>query len=99
MVTRKGASSRTGTLSCDNFSPQNSALWLAGTVEKKTQAAQTISGEKRKVLPGRQYQLGATAENPLGVRNVTDKVYASSAGTMAYLGAPRTADVTLRLRF
>lgn len=64
--------SRTGTLSCDNFSPQNAALWLAGTVEKKTQAAQTVTGEKRKVLPGRQYQLGASAENPLGVRNVTD---------------------------
>lgn len=34
------------------------------------------------------------------IRNVTDKLYAASIGTTsAYLGAPRTADITLRASF
>jgi len=34
------------------------------------------------------------------VRNVTDRLYAANVNnTMAYLGAPRTADVTLRMNF
>lgn len=33
------------------------------------------------------------------IRNATDRVYAASVGTMAYLGAPRTADVALKLTF
>ncbi len=33
------------------------------------------------------------------LRNVTDRVYAANIGTMAYLGAPRTADVALRVAF
>lgn len=33
------------------------------------------------------------------LRNATDKVYAANIGTMAYLGAPRTADVALRVAF
>ena len=48
---------------------------------------------------GASYQINRNATLIARVRNVTDKIYASSVGTMAYLGAPRTADVTLRLRF
>ena len=48
---------------------------------------------------GASYQINRSATLIARVRNVTDKIYASSVGTMAYLGAPRTADVTLRLRF
>lgn len=34
------------------------------------------------------------------LRNATDRVYAASlTSTMAYLGAPRTADITLRVAF
>lgn len=62
---------RTGTLACDNFSPKNAALWLSGVHEVKAQTAVPVVDEERKVLPGRQYQLGAGAANPLGVRNVT----------------------------
>ena len=62
---------RTGSVTCDNFSPSNAALWLSGTLEKKTQAATPVTAEMRAVIPGRQYQLGATTANPLGVRNVT----------------------------
>lgn len=78
---------RAGSLSCDNFTPSNAALWMAGTSEKKTQAAATIADEARKVLPGRQYQLGVTALNPLGVRNVTDITVALAAGGGTALAA------------
>lgn len=75
---------RTGTLSCDNFSPANASLWLAGQVETKTQAATPVTGELRGVLPGRQYQLGATAANPLGVRNVSAVTVKNEASTTTY---------------
>lgn len=62
---------RTGSLNCDHFNASNSALWVSGTLETKTQAATPVTGELRAVIPGRHYQLGATSANPLGVRNVT----------------------------
>lgn len=76
---------RTGTLTCDNFSPSNAALWLSGTIEKKTQAATPVADELRTVIPGRQYQLGATSANPLGVRNVTAVTVKNTAGTTTYV--------------
>lgn len=76
---------RNGKLSCDNFSPSNAALWLAGTVEKKTQAATPVTGELRTVIPGRQYQLGATPANPLGVRNVTGITVKSEDDATTYV--------------
>ena len=76
---------RTGTLQCDNFSPSNAALWLSGTLQKKNQAATPVTGEKRTVIQGRQYQLGATAANPLGVRNVTAITVKNSGGTTTYV--------------
>ena len=33
------------------------------------------------------------------VRNLTDRLYAAEVGTMAYLGAPRSADVALKVSF
>ena len=75
---------RTGKLTCDNFSPSNAALWLAGSKEKITQAATPVVGEARDVIPGRQYQLGATTANPLGVRNVSVVAVKSNDGTTTY---------------
>ena len=75
---------RAGSVNCDNFSPSNAALWLSGTHERKTQAATPVAGELRKVIPGRQYQLGATAANPLGVRNVTGVTVRDEDGTTTY---------------
>ncbi|WP_370678627.1 TonB-dependent receptor [Comamonas sp. GB3 AK4-5] len=48
---------------------------------------------------GLRYQLSRNATLTARVRNVTDKVYALNVGTQAYLGAPRTAELALRLRF
>lgn len=75
---------RTGSLQCDNFSPSNAALWLTGSHEVKTQDATPVGDEERTVLPGRQYQLGATAANPLGVRNVKDITVTPTGGGSAY---------------
>lgn len=75
---------RTGTLTCDNFSPSNAALWLSGTQQTKSQAATPVVDEERSVLKGRQYQLGATTANPLGVRNVTAVTVKSSDGITTY---------------
>lgn len=71
---------RTGSVTCDNFSPRIAALWLSGTHAVKQQAAVAVTGEVRSVLPGRQYQLGATPANPLGVRNVTEVTVKSEDG-------------------
>lgn len=76
---------RTGSVTCDNFSPSNAALWLSGSVELKSQTAVAVVGELRKVIPGRQYQLGAKAANPLGVRNVTAITVKDEAGTTTYV--------------
>ena len=76
---------RTGELQCDNFSPSNAALWLAGTHTKKTQGTTPVTGEERAVIPGRLYQLGATTDNPLGVRNVKDITVKSGDGTTTYV--------------
>lgn len=78
---------RTGQLICDNFSPANAALWLSGTQESKSQTATPVTGEMRTVKVGRQYQLGATSVNPLGVRNVTGVAVWSTGGSPAALTA------------
>lgn len=76
---------RTGSLTCDNFSPANSALWLSGTHEVKSQAAVAVVDEPITVIPGRLYQLGQSTLNPLGVRNVGSVVVKNEAGTTTYV--------------
>lgn len=75
---------RTGSLTCDNFSPQNFARWLSGTAARVTQAATPVVGEEITVSPGYFYQLGATPSKPLGVRNVTGVAVNNEAGTTPY---------------
>lgn len=75
---------RTGTITCDNFSPSNAALWLSGTHTKQSQTATPVTAEMRNVIPGRLYQLGATTANPLGVRNVTAVTVKNDDGTVTY---------------
>lgn len=76
---------REGSVNCDNFSPANAALWLSGTHEKRSQSAVAVADEERSVLPGRQYQLGASTANPLGVRNVTAVSVKNLAKTTTYV--------------
>ncbi len=74
-----------GKLTCDNFTPDNAAMWMAGTIEKKTQAATPVVGELCAVIPGCQYQLGATPANPVGVRNVTGITVKSEDDATTYV--------------
>lgn len=76
---------RTGKLNCDNFSTANAALWLSADVETITQTATAVSGEMRNVIPGREYQLGATPAKPLGVRGVTSITVKNEDGTTTYV--------------
>ncbi|MEG1770757.1 MAG: TonB-dependent siderophore receptor [Comamonas sp.] len=49
---------------------------------------------------GLSYQIQRNMSLVLRVRNATDKVYAANvSSTMAYLGAPRSADLTLRVTY
>lgn len=49
---------------------------------------------------GLSWQLNPTTTLEARVRNLTDRLYAANVNsTMAYLGAPRTADVALRMAF
>lgn len=49
---------------------------------------------------GLSWQLNRTMSVEARVRNLTDRLYAANvSNTMAYLGAPRTADVALRMTF
>ena len=49
---------------------------------------------------GLSYQISRHTALTARVRNATDGVYAANAGsTMVYLGAPRTADLALRVNF
>ena len=49
---------------------------------------------------GLSWQLNRTMALEARVRNLADRLYAANVGsTMAYLGAPRTADVALRMAF
>ena len=75
---------RTGNVNCDNFSAANFALWLSGTRATVEQAAVAVTAEIRAVAKGRFYQLGATAANPLGVRNVTGVTVKTADGATPY---------------
>lgn len=48
---------------------------------------------------GLAWKINKTTSLTARVRNATDKVYAASVGSMAYLGAGRTADLTLQASF
>lgn len=48
---------------------------------------------------GLTHQVGRNASLVARIRNATDRIYAANVGTLAYLGAPRTADIALRLTY
>ena len=64
-------------------------------------AANTLSWPAYTLLDlGLSYRIDPRMTVVARLRNATDRVYAASlTSTMAYLGAPRTADITLRVAF
>jgi hypothetical protein len=56
----------------EDMSPENLALFVAGSTQTVTQAATPITNERiHNAESNREYQLGTTAGNPTGVRNVS----------------------------
>lgn len=76
---------RTGSLTCDNMSGTNVALFLSGSTGTITQAGASVTDEVIDVIPGRYYQLGLGASTPVGARKVSAVVVTNSAGTTTYV--------------
>jgi hypothetical protein len=72
-------------ITCDDVSAQNLALFLGGTVSTVTQTATPVTNEAIVVRQDREYQLGATSNNPLGVQDVTSVVVTNVAGSTTYV--------------
>lgn len=81
---------RTGSLTTDNISEENAALFILGEVSDVAQTADPVVGEAigdgGVPLPGRYYQLGSTSTNPQGVRDVGSVTVTIDPG-----GTPATA--------
>ena len=65
---------RTGTLTVDNLSLDNLALFIAGELATLVQSADSEVTEELDVLQGRYYQLGVTEQNPVGARDISGLV-------------------------
>lgn len=75
---------RSGSLTCDNMSMANVALFLSGSTGTITQAAGTVPAEEITIIPGRYYQLGLAPATPVGARTVSAVVVKDSTGTTTY---------------
>lgn len=76
---------RTGKLECDNMSLDNVALFFSGEVEAVSQTLATVTDEAIEVITGRFYQLGQSASNPAGAKNVTSVVVTDNTGVTTYV--------------
>lgn len=86
---------RTGTITTDNISKENLALFLMADMLTITQTATPVVDEAiNDVKQGRFYQLGKTTGNPQGVRGVT-AVTVSVGATPAVLNTDYTLDAAL----
>jgi hypothetical protein len=87
---------RTGTITTDNISIENVALFLMGDMSTVTQAATPVVDEEIDgVLEGRFYQLGKTTNNPQGVRGVTAVTVEIAPSTLAVLNTDYTLDAAM----
>tara|TARA_R110002051_G_scaffold218812_1_gene282633 strand:- start:573 stop:1337 length:765 start_codon:yes stop_codon:yes gene_type:complete len=76
---------RSGRVSCRDISPDNLALFVVGAMTQVEQTSDPVTDEEHAVRPGRFYQLGASATNPGGVRNVTAVELTDEAGATTYV--------------
>lgn len=79
-------------ITVEDMSADNQALFIAGEVKTRTQASTPVTGEIiHNIEPNRQYQLGATALNPTGVRGVSSVTAVIREATTAPTIATSTA--------
>ena len=71
--------SREGTITCDDISAENLALFIAGDVDTAGQSADTALSQTFTATPGREYQLGDGA----GYTNIDSVVVTTVSGSTA----------------
>lgn len=80
---------RTGSFMTDNIDADNLALFFFGSVGSISQASGTVSAEivgpAAGVIKGGFYQLGVSAGNPTGVRNISVVSITGAGGTPTYV--------------
>lgn len=75
----------TGKIDIDDVTNPNMALFLGGDVTTVTQTTTPITGEHRTIIKGYEYQLGETAANPAGIRNVSAITVKDTTGVTTYV--------------
>lgn len=93
---------RKGVFTTDNVSQENMAMFLIG--DKSIQAQSALTAQTTTILAAkldRYYQVGATAANPSGVRDLTTVTIATTAGSPVslVLNTDYTIDLTLGLLY
>jgi hypothetical protein len=83
--------------SLDDISPENLALWYRGVVEASVIAGGAVVGEAHEALLGSHIQLGLSALNPIGARNVSAVVVKIGVTVVAALNNYEVDPVTGRV--
>lgn len=79
-------------ITIDDIQPENLALFVGGSSATVTQSNTPVADESiTPIRSDREYQLGTTANNPTGVRNVTSVTVESAEGHDASAAATTTA--------
>lgn len=74
---------RTGSFTCDNITGDNLALVVNGTVGSVIGTSGTALTETKSLFKSRSYQIGVTANNPSGLRKLTNFVLKTTGGSPA----------------
>lgn len=88
---------RKGTITIDDISANNLALYFQGSVGAVAQAAAVATIELRTVKQGRSYQIGATPGNPTGIRSISNVVVKKGASFATTVLAPNNYTVDAAL--
>lgn len=76
---------REATIQCDNVTMDNLALFIIGDKSTKSQGVATVTNEALTVKLGHFYQLGVSASDPIGARDVSALSVTDVAGTTTYV--------------
>jgi len=76
---------RNATITCDNISNENLALFIIGDVSTVSQTGASVTDEAITVQTGRYYQLGVSSSNPTGRRGISTVVVQDDTDTTTYV--------------
>ena len=79
---------RTGKMTVRQISMENLGMFLAGQVSTAAQASGSVTNEAIAILSDRYYQLGASTNNPSGVRSVSAVTLTTAAVSSAATSSP-----------